>query len=352
MRTADVIILGGGIIGLSLAFELRKTGRSILILEKREPGLEASHAAAGMLAPFGGDLAKSLRPLALASARVYPEFVQEVEDASGLKADLRQQGTILFANAHEAAELKDVARRLSIDEQRKLEPELAPREGAMFLEEHSVDSRLLTAACLQADKNHGVHVATGEEAKQVCAYSDGLEVKTQRTTYAAPIVVNCCGAWAGEINGPKLPARPVKGQMLSVVTQKKNALKHVIHAPDVYIVPRSDGRIVIGATVEEAGFDKRVEPEKIQAMHQAAADVVPCLGEAKMLEAWAGLRPSSPDDLPVLGSTPLPGYYVATAHFRNGILLAPITAKLMSQLIAGQKPDLDIAPFSVQRFSR
>src|SRR5690348_12798680 len=251
MRHADAIILGGGIIGLALAFELRKTGRSIIVLDRREPGREASHAAAGMLAPRGADLGPPLQGLALASAAIYPEFVQEIEDASGMKVDLRREGTILFPDASEAGSFSARVRPLSSGEQTQLEPNLAPQEGAVFLEEHSVDPRALTVACLEAVRGHGVSVAAAEEAREVRREGATLQVVTQQTSYAASTVVNCCGAWAGTVGPLAFPMRPVKGHMLAVIPGEKNRVEHVIHAPDVYIVPRSDGRLLIGSTLEE-----------------------------------------------------------------------------------------------------
>lgn len=350
MRHADAIILGGGIIGLSLAFELRKTGRSIIVLDRREPGREASHAAAGMLAPRGADLRPPLRELALASAAIYREFVQEIEDASGMKADLRRQGTILFPDAHELGTLGTNARVLSTSEQTELEPNLTPRENAVFLEEHSVDPRALTDACLEAVRQHGVSVAAAEEAREIKQEGESLRVVTQQTTYSAAVVVNCCGAWAGAIGPLALSLRPVKGHMLSVIPGPKNRVEHVIHAPEVYIVPRSDGRLLIGSTLEEKGFHKRVDPETIRQLHQAADKLVPRLAEARIHEAWAGLRPATPDEFPILGGTSLAGYFIASGHFRNGILLAPITARVMMEVICSCAPTFDLTPFAAKRF--
>jgi len=139
--------------------------------------------------------------------------------------------------------------------------------------------------------------------------------------------------------------------MLCVAAASRNLLRHVVRAPEAYLVPRSDGRIIIGATVEEAGFDKRTDADTIRRLHDGAINLIPELGSARMLEAWAGLRPGSPDNLPILGATSTPGYYVATGHFRDGILLAPITAQVMAQVACGEKPDFDIAPFSPARFA-
>ncbi len=146
------------------------------------------------------------------------------------------------------------------------------------------------------------------------------------------------------------PTRPVKGQMLCLVMPPRNLLKHVVRTPEVYLIPRSDGRLLVGATVEEAGFDKRTDPDTIQRLHRAALKLVPKLADAKILEDWAGLRPGTPDNLPILGATPTAGYYVATGHFRDGILLAPITAQVMADVIEGRTPEHDLTPFSPSRF--
>jgi glycine oxidase len=165
------------------------------------------------------------------------------------------------------------------------------------------------------------------------------------------MVVNCAGAWAGQIGPHSFPTRPVKGQMLCVVLPEKEMLRHVIRTPDVYLIPRSDGRMLIGATAEEAGFDKQVVPETILKLRQAAIALVPRLSEARILESWAGLRPGTPDKLPILGATETPGYFVATGHFRDGILLAPVTAKVMALLMVGQSAQLDLSDLSANRFS-
>jgi len=164
------------------------------------------------------------------------------------------------------------------------------------------------------------------------------------------VVINCAGAWAGQIGPHSLPVRPVKGQMLSVLMPEKNLLRHVLRTPDVYLIPRSDGRLLIGATLEEAGFDKKTVPETLQQLRHAALELVPELGNAKILEAWAGLRPATPDALPILGETGTAGYFVATGHFRDGILLAPLTAKVMTKLVMGAKPCFDLVAFSASRF--
>ena len=194
-------------------------------------------------------------------------------------------------------------------------------------------------------------IASGTAVTEVLL-ADGrvIGVGTERSSYSAPVIVNCAGAWAGQLPPLQFPTRPVKGQMLSLVGASRDLVRHVIRAPEIYLVPRTDGRILVGATVEEAGYDKRTDAPTIQRMRQAAIRLVPALAQARMLEAWAGLRPGSPDNLPILGATQIPGYFVATGHFRDGILLTPVTAQVMAQMVTGGQPEYDVSPFSPARF--
>ena len=350
MKTWDVIIVGGGIIGLSLSIALRKRGASVLVVERGEPGREASYAAGGMLVDCPLETPKALQPIASASAGMYPEFARELEVESGLKVDLRDHGTILFLSDEHA---KFGPNFLKADVT-QLEPALTEANStsaAVYLKERSVDPRALTAAALQTAKNRGVDFSSGDEVIGVHR-SEGrvTGVTTVKTSFAAHKVVNCAGAWAGSIAPIPLPTRPVKGQMLCLIMPSRSLLQHVVRSPKVYLIPRSDGRLLVGATVEEAGFDKRTVPATIQRQHQAALELMPKLRDAKILEDWAGLRPGTPDGLPILGETQVPGYYVATGHFRDGILLAPVTAQIMAQVLSGETLSQDISPFSPQRF--
>jgi glycine oxidase len=384
VKTWDVIVIGGGIIGLSLAIELRKRSAKVLLIERGEPGREASHAAGGMLVDCLIETPPLLQPLATASARMYPEFARELEVESDIKVDLRDYGTILFPSIEHIqhpqlrnttlslADLEgdepqigiptleeEFERRFSLKEH---DLETSPKEfeevcrvplgQPFYLNERSVDPRALTAAALKTAKRRGVDFSSGDAVTAVNV-SDGQAsgVTTTKTSFLAPKVVNCAGAWAGQIGPHAFPTRPVKGQMLCLVMPSRTLLKHVIRSPKVYLIPRSDGRLLVGATVEEAGFDKRTDPATIQRLYRAAVELVPKLAEAKMLEDWAGLRPGTPDGLPILGATATPGYYVATGHFRDGILLAPITAKVMADVISGVKTEYDLAPFAATRFS-
>jgi glycine oxidase len=352
LKTWDVIIVGGGIIGLSLSIALRKRGVTVLIVERGEPGREASHAAAGMLADFPLEMPSALQLLATASARMYPEFVHELQDESGMNVDLRDQGTIFFVTPDHLREHPGLTEECPLPSPLdQLEPALGHKNlPAIYLKERSVDPRALTAAALKAARHRGVDISSGTAVTQVLLVNGrAAGVVTSKTTYSAPVVVNCGGAWAGQLPPHPFPARPVKGQMLSLAGASRDLLMHVIRAPEIYLVPRSDGRILAGATVEEAGYDKRTDPETIQRMHHAAIQLVPALAEARMLEAWAGLRPGSPDNLPILGATQTPGYFVATGHFRDGILLTPVTAHVMAQMVTGDKPEYDISAFSPAR---
>ena len=392
MMSWDVIIIGGGIIGLSLAIGLRKRGARVLIVERGEPGREASHAAGGMLVDCPLETLPALQELASASARMYPEFAHELEIESGMKVDLRDFGTILFPSAehlshpqfsnfhkaraglspddlaHQEPALQKFAFR---DENNTQELEEFRKEWALgcgvgeireffrstvrpalLLEERSVDPRALTAAALKTAKNRGVDFSSGDAVTKVnVEHGRTLGVSTIKTAFAANKVVNCAGAWSGEIAPLPIPTRPVKGQMLCLVMPQRDLLKHVIRSPKAYLIPRSDGRLLVGATVEEAGFDKRTDPSTMKNFQKAAVELVPQLANAKILEDWAGLRPGTPDRLPILGATATPGYYVATGHFRDGILLAPITAKVVAEVIEGREPEHDLSAFSPQRFS-
>jgi len=340
--------VGGGIIGLSLSIALHKRGLRVLVVERGEPGGEASYAAAGMLADCPLETPAALQMLATASARMYPEFVLELQDESGMRVDLRDQGTLLLAPEHSGF----CAQNPLPTPLTELEPALSEVKGPVaYLKERSVDPRALVAAALKAAKHRGVDISSGTTATDLLLSDDRVTgIQTDRTHYSAPCVVNCAGAWAGSFSTHHFPTRPVKGQMLAVASAQHDVVCHVIRAPEVYLVPRSDGRIVIGSSLEEAGFDKRTDANTIQRLHQAAIRLVPALQEARILEDWAGLRPGTPDDLPILGATNMPEYFVATGHFRDGILLTPATAHIMAQVITGEKPDYDILAFSPLRF--
>jgi glycine oxidase len=347
--------MGGGVIGLSLAWKLRAHGLDVLVVEKQEPAREATYAAGGMIASCDPNIPSCLWPLVAASAQMYPSFVHELQDEAAESVDLRDEGTIAYFASGEEAEPAG-PRRLTEAELGQLEPLLMLRGVACLLPERSVDPRALGQALVKAAKHRGVDFVTGSPILEVLAIDGRASgVKTAHANYAAGLVVNCSGAWAAHIPPVPIPTRPVKGQMVCLVPQAGAPhdgplIQHVVRTPEVYIIPRSDGRILLGATVEEAGFDKRVDPDTIQKLRQAGVDTVPALATMRIHDAWAGLRPGTPDDLPILGETTLPGYFAATGHYRDGIMLAPITAHVMTQLLTGYQPDFDLAALSPLRF--
>ena len=343
MKSWDAVIIGGGIMGVSLALELGKFMERILVIDRGAPGREASYAAAGMLASEDPELSPALRDFARAGALMYPQFLENLENSGGSHVELSTAGA-LYCDAAPGGEALDASRLAG------MEPgvDFHARQ-AVFLEENWLDPRQLMAAALQAAERQQIELRANTEAVGIEIQKEqATAVLTSQGKLAAGLVVNCCGAWASEAGPLHIPVRPVKGQMLTVAAPDGVELSHVIRSSDVYLVPRGERRILIGATVEEAGFDKSVEPAAIQRLLRLAAEFIPALAGAAVIDSWAGLRPGTPDDLPILGETSIANYYVSTGHFRNGILLAPITAHVMSRLICGVTPDFDSANFSMK----
>jgi glycine oxidase len=346
----DVIISGAGIIGVSLALELHGRGAQVLVLDSGNPGREASSAAAGMLAAADPMTPPALRPLAMASAELFPTYVQKLEAAVGMHVDFRRLGAIELSPETAAPhEYKS----LSASDLQRLEPSLknharsllSEELSAFFVQEDSVDPHLLMQAALAAAEKMGVEIRGNAAVTDIRPCNGGIEVLSEVEGHLmAKSFVNCQGAWSGT------PVRPRKGQMLYLQPQT-SVLQHVLRTPEVYIVPRSNGKILIGATVEDVGFDKSVEREAIDMLLTLAKHYLPELAAAPITQSWAGLRPGTPDDLPIIGPTGIQNAFIASGHFRNGILLAPITAKIMADLIEGRTSSLDISSFSPARFS-
>lgn len=342
MALHDVIIAGAGIIGVSLALELRDRGARVLVLEEHEPGQGASSAAAGMLAATDPETPVALRDFALESARLFPEFVKRVEADSGISVDLRRQGTIVLGNGP----FPENHRPLTPSELAKLEPDLDPgSHHAFFVAEDAVDPALLMRALLRAAEANAIEIRPGTKVLGMQAAARAVEVRTNRGTLGCSQAVNCCGAWSG------MPVRPRKGQMLYLRLEQPGLLEYVVRTPEAYLVPRSSGKILVGATVEDVGFNTDVEPAVIESLHLSAAKYVRQLASAPISESWAGLRPGTPDDLPLMGETENKGIFLATGHFRNGILLAPATGRIMARLMGREAPGMDLAAFAPQRFA-
>jgi len=366
-----VVVVGGGVIGLSAAWKLADRGTSVTLVDDR-PGEAASWAAAGMLAPvtevhYGEE---PLLALARTSADLYPQFVDDLERASGLPAGYSRSGTLAVAlDADENAVLEELhlfQLRLGLEVERMksaacrdLEPGLSSsvRGGIFVPGDHQIDNRLLLAALRAACEHGGVHFVNdrvaelnGREAVEEAVTEDGVRIRCRTVVLAA-------GCWSGSLKGvPEQalpPVRPVKGQILQVrPLHPVPPLEHSIRGTDAYLVPRGDGRVVVGANVEELGFDTRVTAGAVYELLRAARRMVPSVDDMELIETSCGLRPGSPDNAPMIGPSAHEGLVIATGHYRNGILLAPITADALSAFICdGELPE-NVAPFTPQRFSR
>ena len=342
----DALIIGGGVIGISVALELRRALPRVAVIERFQPGREASYAAAGMLNAIDVMAPPQLAELAKFSADLYPAYIDDIRSSTELSIDF-QRGSALSIGAEARGE------RLSDQDIQSLEPRLAASgQPVCRVTEDWVDPRTLMSAAIECARNRDVHFVTGSEVTEIVSQADHVTaVKTMRASYSAGVVINCAGAWAGRIAGAHTQSRPMKGQMISLLSAGAT-IQHVIRAkdPDVYMLPRKGGLIAVGATLEDAGFDKTASPDTAKALQAMAAKIVPSLAQARIHETWAGLRPASPDDLPVIGPTSLGGYFIAGGHYRNGILLAPATARVIAQLVGGDACTMDLTPFSPRRF--
>lgn len=367
MKTFDVAIIGAGIIGLSAAFELSEAGLSVIVFDRQEAGRESSWAAAGMLAP-GPDSprATALVPLARESFSLYPAFVSAVEEVSGKSVSFARKGTLeVFPGVS-----GEVARNRFISDQRrygipaesmdlvtacKIEPWLSPSTGAIawLPDEATVDPRQLVNALVAAATNRGAQVCESCGVTSLLYERDRcVGVIAGAEQIAARNVLITTGCFSGNMESRiarHAPTRPVRGQMIALRHPEVRLIR-VLRSEKGYLVPRPDGRIIAGSTLENAGFAKAVTPEGIQKILNAALELVPALAAAEVLETWSGLRPGTADDLPILGPTDAEGLLVATGHYRNGILLAPITAKLIREWITSGRTGLDVGQFSPLRF--
>ena len=366
----DVVVVGGGVIGLAIAWRAAGAGMTVTVVDAT-PGQGASWAAAGMLAPVT-EVHYGERPLLglnLAAADRWPAFAAEVEEASGHPVGYRSGGTLAVArDADDNAALEDLyqfqlrcgleVERLRSRECRQLEPGLAPgiRGGVLAAGDHQVDNRALVQALLIACRRAGVRLLEGRVAELA---TDGDRVTgvvlAGGARLPAEAVVLAAGCWSGGLGGLAAealpPVRPVKGQLLYLRGSADEPLcSRNVRGLEVYVVPRGDGRVVVGATVEEQGFDTRVTAGAVHDLLRAALELLPDVAELELLETVVGLRPGSPDNAPMLGPAGPEGLVVATGHYRNGILLTPVTADAIAELLAtGRVPDL-IAPFAPGRF--
>jgi glycine oxidase len=366
MKKLDVAVAGGGLIGGAIALELAQAGLRVGVFDQGQPGCEASWAGAGILSPAPESPGTiPLVPLGKASMALYPEFVAAVEELSGQSVGFRPKGTIDALFARDAArELSTLialhhglglkAEPLRAEDARELEPALSPDVEAAALrpDEASVDNRALTQAVMQAARKSGAEIFPGHAVTALWregATCAGLALQGERVSAKWTIVA--AGCFSSSIEGvkPYAPVRPAKGQMMALRSDALE-IEHVLWSEKIYLVPRNDRRILAGATVEYLGFNKDVTAGGVQKILSAAIELAPELANAKVEETWAGLRPDSPDHLPILGPTDLAGLLIATGHFRSGILLAPITARLVREWVTQQHVSVDWERFSPLRF--
>jgi len=344
MQHSDILIAGAGIMGLSLALELHHRGAHVTVVEQALPLSEASTAAAGMLAAADPDNPPLLRPLSDLSISLYPAFLERLRSLSGIEVPLHTSETLQALPPH----VPNSADVLSPDDLHRQIPQLTPgNHRFIHLNEHSLDPRQLASALLASTRAAGIDLRTHTRVLSANSIGDTVEVSTAAGIVRAARFIDCTGAWAARV-------APRKGQMLAVALPPELPLRKVVRTPDIYIVPRAAGptpiRVIIGATVEDAGFDKTVHPADIARLQSKAAELLPALATATILESWAGLRPATPDSLPLLGPTPNHrNHFLAAGHYRNGILLAPATAHVMAQLVTGEPASIDLAAFSPSR---
>ncbi len=367
------IVVGAGVIGLGIAWRLAAAGCRVTVYDRGEAGHGASWAAAGMLAAAAetepGE--EALLALTLESQRLWPDFARELEEATGISPEYRDEGTLVVAiNRDDAAQLRhsyEFQKGLGLDlhwlnaaEARQREPHLKPgiAAGVWSPRDHQVENRRLAAALAEAARRAGVELIEHCPVREiVVAGGRAKGVVTERGREEADVVVLAAGAWSREIGGipPAYlpPVRPIKGQMLALqMDPMAPLLRHVTWLPrGLYLVPRLDGRLLVGATVEERGFDDRLTAGGVLALLEGAWRAVPAIEELPIAEMWVGFRPGSRDDAPMLGPSGIDRLVVATGHHRNGILLTPVSAASVSAyILSGRLPEV-ARPFSPERFA-
>jgi glycine oxidase len=367
-----IAIIGAGVIGLSIGWRLAQRGAAVTIFERGAAGQGASHAAAGMLAACAEVEPGEERLFALnrQSQALWPAFAAELEAASGMAVDLRREGTLVVAlNADDRARLLHHLEfqhqlGLTLDwltgaEVKRREPHLSPSViGALASpQDHQVDNRKVAGALrIAVERASAVLHEYAPIARIIIEHGRAVGVMVRDKLHRADTVVLAAGAWSRAIEGlpaeARPPVRPVKGQMLSLrMDARAPLLRHVVWAPDVYLVPRHDGRLLVGATVEEKGFDPHLTAGGQLTLLNAAWRALPGIEDLPLEESWVGFRPGSRDDAPILGRGAVEGLVYATGHHRNGILLTPITAQTIAGLILDSETDPVIAPFALDRFT-
>jgi len=365
-QNPDVLIVGGGIVGSAIAWRLAKDGLSVTLLEKGEIGREASWAAGGMLTPVHlADYPPALADLCGASLALYEPLCREILAASGVDPEYRVTGLLLLVTddaGEEAArelelwkrERRQPVERLTREQALGIEPKLTPtlRRALRLPDVAQIRNNRMAVALAEGAKRKGAEIRPNTPVTGFLRVPGRVTgVKTPRGDVYAGATILAAGAWSAELLKPlglDLKVKPIKGQIV-LAGGPPDFCRHMILDGESYLIPRADGRILVGSTLEDVGFDKSVILETLGDLAMRAARLMPELGKLPMVTSWAGLRPATPDRLPYLGNGPMDGLIVATGHYRNGILLAPITAEIVADLLAGQAPAVDLAAFDPLR---
>jgi glycine oxidase len=361
----DVVVVGGGVIGLSIARELIRD-RSVLLLDRGDVGEGTSWAAAGILSPQSeADYPNPFFNFCMASLKAFRSFADELRFETGIDPEYSDEGLLLLASSED--QLKTLQSRfqwqraagLSVDiltpgDVSKMEPRLTVEiTGALLLPaDHQVAPRRLVKALRESCLNRGVEIRTGIKVDSVAHEHGSIQsVRAGNVTFQAPTVIIASGVWTRDIAGltPAIPVIPRKGQILSLGMQEP-MFKRVVRWEHGYFVPRRDRQLVLGATDEDVGFDRALTPAGLGHLLMDAQRISSYVGALPILETWTGLRPATPDGLPILGQSSIRGLFYATGHYRNGILLAPITASVISALVRDTRPSIPVETFSPFRF--
>lgn len=371
-RPEHVIFVGAGVIGLSIAWRLAREGVRVTLFDKAEAGRQSSWQAGGMLAADAemGFEEPALYRFSRASMDRWPDFVRELEADSGMAVDFRTEGTLRVADdADSEARLRRVyefqknegvdLRWISGREAREIEPFLAPRVSAAIETRHDVqvDNQKLILALIEAVKRRGGSIIEDTQITRIepdAATPHVFDADAGETT--GDLIVLSAGAWSRQIEGlppeARPPIRPVKGQMIELKMIRPFSIERVIRGPHGYVVPKASGRLLIGATSEEMGFDTDVTAGGVYKLLEGAWEILPGIYDLPITATWAGLRPASRDHEPIMGHSAAPGVFIATGHYRHGIMLAPQTAFVASEMILGRETSPWPGPFSPARFTK